>query len=232
MFWEKTMDNQEISLSLPKGDILPFLSKQLQQIQFPIDGYTSDNRTYRPNVHQLKVRAKIMAEKDVILQVAAGNYDLGFCGKDWIEEYTVRFSASCLQILFSIEHSNQSVFVCSGIGGKFNSLKDFQNYPDYIDIVSEYPNLSENFAIYHRLKRFKIFSAWGSAEAYPPEHAHLAILKATNENMLQKNRLIALKKLFDIDLCLIVNSHAYQTKDLTTVLQYLFALEATYGRNS
>jgi ATP phosphoribosyltransferase len=221
------MDNREIGLSLPKGDALPYLSEQLQRIQFPIDGYRSDNRTYRPNVQQqLPVRAKIMAEKDVALQVAAGNYDIGFCGKDWIEEYTVRFSASSLQILFPIGPSSQSVFVCCGSSGNINQLSDLNNICEFIEIVSEYPNLAENFAIRQRLKHFKIFSAWGSAEAYPPEHAHLAILKTNDENMLRKNQLIALQKLFDVNLCLVVNSHAYQSKDLTPVLKYLFALEA------
>jgi ATP phosphoribosyltransferase len=220
------MDNQKIGLSLPKGDVLPYLSEQLQHIKFPIDGYRSDNRTYRPNIHQLPVRAKIMAEKDVALQVAAGNYDIGFCGKDWIEEYTVRFSASSLQILFPIGPSNQSVFVCCGSGGNINCLADLGNISEFIEIVSEYPNLAENFAIQQRLKRFKLFSAWGSAEAYPPEHAHMAILKANDEKTIQKNQLIVLKKLFDVNLCLVVNSHAYQSKDLTPVLKYLFALEA------
>jgi ATP phosphoribosyltransferase len=220
------MDNQEIGLSLPKGDALPFLSDKLQEINFPIDGYRADNRTYRPTLNNLPVRAKIMAEKDVALQVAAGNYDIGFCGKDWIEEYTVRFRASNLQILFTIGSANQSVFVCSGSGGNINNLTDLDICTDFIEIVSEYPNLAENFAIYQRLKRFKIFSAWGSAEAYPPEHAHLAILKASDESMLQKNQLIMLEKLFDVNLCLVVNSHAYQSKDLTPVLKYLFALEA------
>jgi len=226
MFWEKTMDNQQIGLSLPKGDALPFLSDKLQKINFPIDGYRSDNRTYRPKMHNLPVRAKIMAEKDVALQVAAGNYDIGFCGRDWIEEYTVRFRASNLQILFTIGSANQSVFVCSGSGGNINSLIDLAGFTAFIEIVSEYPNLAENFAIHQRLKRFKIFSAWGSAEAYPPEHAHLAILKASDESMLQKNQLVMLEKLFDVNLCLVVNTHAYQSKDLTPVLKYLFALEA------
>ena len=220
------MDNQQIGLSLPKGDALPFLSEQLKQIKFPIDGYRSDNRTYRPKVNQLPVRAKIMAEKDVALQVAAGNYDIGFCGKDWIKEYTARFSSVRLQILFTIGPANQSVYVCSGSGGDINTLDDLDSRTNYIEIVSEYPNLAENFAIHRCLKRFKIFSAWGSVEAYPPEHAHLAILKASDERVLQKNHLISLKKLFDVNLCLVVNSHAYQSKDLTPVLQYFIALEA------
>jgi len=225
MFLEKTMDNNKIGLSLPKGDALPFLSEQLNKINFPIDGYRSENRTYRPTVDQLPVRAKIMAEKDVALQVAAGNYDVGFCGKDWIEEYSARFSASRLQILFTIGQANQSVFVCSGKGGTINAMSDLDSCSDFIEIVSEYPNLAENFAIHSRLKRFKIFSAWGSVEAYPPEHAHLAILKASDESALQKNHLIPLKKLFDVNLCLVVNFHAYQSKDLTPVLQYFIALE-------
>ncbi|ETR74536.1 MAG: ATP phosphoribosyltransferase [Candidatus Magnetoglobus multicellularis str. Araruama] len=221
------MDNQKVSLSLPKGDMLPLLSEVLESIRFPLDGYRSDNRTYRPTVHQLPVRAKIMAEKDVALQVAAGNYDIGFCGKDWILEYTARFSASSLQVLFSIESVRQSVFVCCGEDGSMSTLDDLQACQDFIEIVSEYPNLAESFAIQNRLKRFKIFSAWGSVEAYPPEHAHVAILKARDEKMLKDNQLLILEKLFDVDLCLVVNAHAYRSKDLTPALKYLFALEAS-----
>jgi len=220
------MNNQTISLSLPKGDMLPILAERLEQVQFPIDGYQSDNRTYRPKVNQLPVRAKIMAEKDVALQVAAGNYDIGFCGRDWIQEYTVRFQASSLQILFSMPTVSHSVFVCSGEGGNIQTVEDINTINSFVEIVSEYPNLSEDFAIQNRLKRFKIFTAWGSAEAYPPEHAHIVILKAQDEKDIARKKLIGLKKLFDAKLCLVVNEKAYRSKDLTPVLNYLFELEA------
>ncbi|MBF0451395.1 MAG: ATP phosphoribosyltransferase [Candidatus Magnetomorum sp.] len=220
------MDNQIISLSLPKGDALPFLSEQLDHINFPLKGYQSDNRTYRPMVEHLPVRAKIMAEKDVALQVAAGNYDIGFCGQDWIQEHIVRFSASRLQILYTMKHSSQALYVCSGNRGNIRTIDDLHSLSDVIEIVSEYPNLAENFAIQNRLKRFKIFSAWGSVEAYPPEHAHVVILKAKDDNDLHQKELFMLEKLFNSDLCLVVNQNAYKEKDLTPVLKYLLTLEA------
>jgi len=221
------MDNQKISLSLPKGDALPFLSEQLKTIDFPLEGYRSDNRTYRPEVKQLAVRAKIMAEKDVALQVAAGNYDIGFCGQDWIQEHLARFNASDLQNLLILNSpERQSVYICSGKGGNINSIDDIKKLPDYVDIVSEYSNLAEHFATKSRLKRFRIFPAWGSVEAYPPEHAHVVILKTKDEEDLDKKGLIVLEKLFDADLCLVVNKKAYKEKDLSPVLKYLLKLEA------
>ncbi|KPA14309.1 ATP phosphoribosyltransferase [Candidatus Magnetomorum sp. HK-1] len=217
-----------ISLSLPKGDALPLLAEQLKKIDFPLEGYRSDNRTYRPKVNQLAVRAKIMAEKDVALQVAAGNYDIGFCGQDWIQEHLSRFNASDLQNLFKINSSEcQSVFVCSGKQGGILSIDDLKALPDFVDIVSEYPNLAEHFAIQNRLKRFRIFPAWGSVEAYPPEHAHVVILKAKDEKDLEQKDLFILEKLFDADLCLVVNQSAYKEKDLSPVLKYLLKLEAS-----
>ena len=220
------MNNQLISLSLPKGDALPFLAKQLKQIDFPIKGYQSDNRTYRPEVENLPVRAKIMAEKDVALQVAAGNYDIGFCGQDWIYEHSVRFRGTHLQILYPLKHESESVFVCSGKDGNIHNIKDLQSMDDTIEIVSEYPNIAEHFAIKHQLKRFKIFPAWGSVEAYPPEHAHVVILKANNEQELSDKGLIMLSQLLNADVCLVVNQNAYKEKDLRPVLRYLLKLEA------
>ena len=74
------MNSETICISLPKGDALKPLAAYLETRCFPIVGYNSENRTYRPEVKELPVRAKIMAEKDVALQVAVGNYDIGFCG--------------------------------------------------------------------------------------------------------------------------------------------------------
>lgn len=220
-----SMNNQQISLSLPKGDVLPFLAEQFKQIEFPIKGYESDNRTYRPVIDTMPVRAKIMAEKDVALQVAAGNYDIGFCGQDWVHEHTVRFRGSNLQILFSLKHTWPSIYACCGKGGNINRINDLKSFTDTIEIVSEYPNMAEHFAINNRIRRFKIFPAWGSVEAYPPEHAHIVILKAINENDFDQKGLFMLDKLLNADLSLVVNQNSYKEKDLTPVLKYLLKLE-------
>lgn len=90
----------EISICLPKGDAMKPLAEYLEKLRFPVKEYHSKNRTYRPEVTDLgeRVRAKIMAEKDVAIQVAVENYDIGFCGTDWIEEHTVRYRAAKLHV--------------------------------------------------------------------------------------------------------------------------------------
>jgi len=93
----------QISVCLPKGNVLKPLAKLFNDVSFPIRDYNSNNRSYRPaidiSLNDLSVRAKIMAEKDVVIQVAVGNYDIGFCGLDWIKEYTIKYKSSKIKIL-------------------------------------------------------------------------------------------------------------------------------------
>jgi len=219
------MNCKKIRLGLPKGDALKPLSKMLDQLEFPVKEYHSKNRTYRPEVEGLPVRAKIMAEKDVALQVAAGNYDIGFCGLDWAREHSIRFRSTGLYILQNLNLYKKTLFVCTGLKGSLHSIEDIKNMSNYIIIVSEYPNLAENFAIVNRLRKFKIFSVWGSAESYPPEHADVVLLASTSEVNFNSLGLKLIKKELDSELCLVVNHKSFVEKDLTPVLDYFSKLE-------
>ena len=209
-----------ISLCLPKGDALEPLARFLETVQFPIRGYHAKNRTYRPELEGLPVRAKIMAEKDVALQVAVGNYDLGCCGLDWVREHAVKYRASHLHVFRLLGLARKGLFVCAGTESVIESVEKTGNIPGFVTIVSEYPNLAENFAIRNRLGRFKIFSAWGSVEGYPPEHADLVLLAASDVSDLPAMGLRPLCLELASELCLVVNRNSLMTRDLSPVLGY------------
>jgi ATP phosphoribosyltransferase len=88
-------------------------------------------------------------------------------------------------------------------------------------IVSEYPNLSEDFALSLRLKAFKVFPVWGAAEVYPPEDADLAVLWARNENGVEGMGLVPLRELLPANAFLIANRESLKDKNLSQILNCL-----------
>jgi ATP phosphoribosyltransferase len=177
----------------------------------------------------LPVRAKIMAEKDVAIQVAVGNYDIGFCGLDWIREHLVRYRGTRIQILRQLPLHPKVLFACRAMTGPAWGIAELQRRNDFVTIVSEYPNLSERFAISLRLKKFKIFSAWGSVESYPPEHADIVLLTVSRETTLKTLGLAALQQVMTSGVCLAANRNSLVNKDLSPVLRYFSESTETAG---
>jgi len=200
------------------------LGNLLEKLKFPIEEYNSGNRTYRPAVKincGSDIRAKIMAEKDVAIQIAAGNYDIGFCGMDWIHEHTVRYRASLLHIFRHLGLNRKGLYACTGLNSALKNISDLKKREDFVVIVSEYPNMAEYFAIHNRLKKFKVFSAWGSVEAYPPEHADVVILAVDDRAKLHEMELHPIDNLLESDTCLIVNRKSFTEKNLSPILEFL-----------
>ena len=219
------MPDSLISLCLPKGDMLAPTAQLLKTLRFPVRDYHAKNRTYRPEVAGLPVRAKIMAEKDVALQVAVGNYDIGCCGLDWIREHTVKHRSGDLHVLRHLNRGRKVLYVCSGAVGGTSTIEELRRLPGFITLVSEYPNLAENFAVRNRLGRFKVFSAWGSVEGYPPEHADLVLLAAAEASELSELGLRPVSRELDSELCLVVNRRSLVGRDLSPVLGYFAEME-------
>ena len=209
-----------ISVCLPKGDAMAPLAAYLDDAGFPVREYHSKNRTYRPPVDNLPVRAKIMAEKDVAIQVSVGNYDIGFCGMDWIMELVSKYRGSEIQVFKKLGLDKKGVYACTGTGGEFSSAEDLHSKKDFVSIVSEYPNLAEHFAVKNRLRKFKIFSAWGSVEAYPPEHADVVILGSYDPDSFSSMGLVNIGCQLESELSVVVNRKSFVQKGLSPVLRF------------
>jgi len=150
--------------------------------------------------------------------VAVGNYDLGICGSDWIEEYLVKYPAGALVRIASLNYGEGDIHVVAGAQGGITSLDKLSGRQSDCRIVSEYPNLSEALALNLRMRRFRIFPVWGAAEVYPPENADLAVLWGRSRAHIAGQGLIPLDKLLPVSACLIANRESLENKDLSQIL--------------
>ncbi|MFH1663005.1 MAG: ATP phosphoribosyltransferase, partial [Chloroflexota bacterium] len=150
-------------------------------------------------------------EKDIPIQVAVGNYDLGICGLDWVEELLVKYPSSDIVKVADLGYGEGALYAAAR-SEKVKAEKGITR------IVSEYPNLAESFAERLRLKRFSVLPLWGAAEAYPPENAELVVLSRKKDEELVKSGLIPLDKLVELKAYLIANRDSLRKKDMTQIL--------------
>jgi len=208
-----------IKLALPKGRFLSSTADLLNEVALDFEDYSRKTRQYRlQSVRFPYLSAKVFQEKDIPVQVAIGNYDLGICGLDWIGELQVRYPASALVKISSLNYGGGNIYLAASYQAAVPSLDEFLARPNNWRIVSEYSNLAQALALNLRLKCFKIFPVWGAAEAYPPENADLAILWARNENELEARGLVPVMKLLSVNAFLIANRERLENKNLSQIL--------------
>jgi ATP phosphoribosyltransferase len=215
-----------IKLALPKGRLMSETAAYLEQACWGMDDYNDDTRSYRVACEKYPdLTTKIFHEKDIPIQVAIGNYDLGICGQDWVEELTVKYPDSALVKLKDLGYGDGSVFaVCAG-NGKNSELDMLRSRSDTIRLVSEYPNLAEFYALKLRLRRFSIFPLWGAAGVYPPDSADLALISAATGVMAFNHGLRAVDTVLSFSACLIANRDLWESHDLSEILE---SLEKTF----
>ena len=211
-----------IKLALPKGKLLPATACLLSEIGLGFADYTRQTRIYRLESTELShLSAKMFQDKDIPIQVAVGNYDLGICGLDWIEELLTKYPASSLIKVVDLEYDRGNVYMTASRHADKFSSHEFPSSQDNWRIVTEYPNLAEASALDLRLKKFTILPVWGASEAYPPENADLAVLWARNETEIVAQNLVPLKSLLSTSAFLIANQESWQTKNVSQVIAYL-----------
>jgi len=208
-----------IKLALPKGRFLSTTASLLAEIALGFKGYDNKTKQYRlRSVRFPSLSAKILQEKDIPIQVAIGNYDLGICGLDWIEEFLVKYPAGALVKIAGLNYGEGGIHVVASAQAGIISLDELSAQRNDYRIVSEYPNLAEAFALNLRMRRFRIFPVWGAAEAYPPENADLVVLWEKSGANIAAQGLIHLEKLLPVTAFLIANRESLENKDLSQIL--------------
>jgi len=162
--------------------------------------------------------AKIFHEKDIPIQVAVGNYDLGICGLDWVEELMVKYPSSALVKLRNLGYGEGALYVVAGRSEAVSTIEEMQAKKVIIRLVSEYPNLAESFALKNRLRWFSIFPLWGAAEVYPPESAELALVTGRTDEEIFNHNLMPVSDVLGFNAYLIANKSSWEREDLSEIL--------------
>ena len=213
---------KQLKIALPKGKLLAETAALLQRAGWGLDGYTDGARSYRLKSQKFpNLLAKMFHERDIPIQVAVGNYDLGICGLDWVEELLIKYSTSALVKLRNLGYGEGVLYVVAAGSKAAPAIEAIQANREIVRLVSEYPNLAESFALKNRLRRFSIFPLWGAAEAYPPESAELALVAGRVGEQVFNHDLIPLSNVLVFSACLIANKTSWEKEDLSELLASL-----------
>jgi ATP phosphoribosyltransferase len=206
-----------IKIALPAGDSRAPVAGLLDSAGLPIEGYGEGSRSYRLEAHDNgALTARVFREKDIPVQVALGNYDLGVCSLAWVKEMQARFPNQPIVPLMDLGIGKSSVFAASA-EADCQRLEDLGTLP-IVRIASEFPNLAELFARSARLRRYRVQAVWGAAEAYPPEDADCVVTAVSGPSILASHGLRPLHELLDNSAWLIGNAKALAAKDLSPIV--------------
>ena len=213
-----------LKLALPAGQLARPTDELLRQAGLTVRGYTDGSRSYRPRLDGREgVVLRVFREKDIPIQIALGNYDLGICSLAWPKELLIRYPSEAVVQLRALPMDSSGLYVAAASNGRLTSLDSLAGVPG-LRLVSEYPNLTEAFALSARLPAYRVFSLSGAAEAYPPEDADLAVVAASSEEEVRKQGLRPLYRLLVGSPWLIAHRRSLEGKDLSAVLGPLMAL--------
>jgi ATP phosphoribosyltransferase len=205
-------------LALPKGKLLAHTADFLNAIGLGFDDYNAGTRIYRMRSQSVPgLLAKMLNERDIPVQVAVGNYDFGICSSDWLQELQARYPASRVFKVADLGYDKSGIYLACSASSDL-SAEQLSGSPAAWRIVTEYPALAEAAACKLRLKRYRIFPCWGSAEAYPPENADFAVLRAKDEDALRSLNLKPISRLCDSNACIIASQDSLQAGDFSALL--------------
>ncbi len=217
-----------IKIALPKGRLLRKTSAMLQKAEWGIDEYHSRTGFYRPRSQKFPdVLLRVFHEKDIPIQIAMGNYDLGICCLDWIEELLVKYPSSDIVKVQDLAYGEGTLYAASA-----STPEELFKNCTLLRIASEYPNLAESFALKKRLSRFSIFPVWGAAEVYPPENADMVLLAAGAGTKLDEYGMVPVGRVLDFSAFLIANRNSWESLDLDNIITSICEILAVVEKKS
>lgn len=199
-------------IALPTGDLRAETAALLSAAGAGIPEYAAGSRALRFTLEDGGV-ARVFREKDIPVQVALGQYDIGICGSSWIEELTQRFPSHDVVRLRDLGFGATSLWLAASGDTCDASLR----------IVSEYVNVAVAVARRMRLARYRVFPVLGAADAYPPEDADVVLISAKDGADVEAHGLRPLCHVLDSSACLIANRRSLASHDLSGTLGRLLA---------
>lgn len=170
-----------IKLALPRGSIQKDVSQIFDKLSISIPEYNPSNRVYSYQFHNVDdAVARSFAEKDIPIQVALGNYDLGIVTSWWVDELLIKYPHLDIESLIHL--SDASSILYSATSKNAVPLND--SLEEHI-VVTEFPNITSDYLYANRTSNYRVFEVWGNPETWLHGDASVAILpeEKINENI-------------------------------------------------
>jgi len=197
------------------------LSALMKEAGFIVPGYDESSRVYRLVAENPEgIFVKVFSEKDIPIQVAVGNYDVGIAGDDWIDELTSKYRKIAVVKVMGLGLASDSIYAVAAPGESIESIRKRSDRAS-VKIVSEYPNIADRFARDNALPRYRVLPVWGRATSYIPEGADLAVVRVRSEGAdveIEKMGLAPISKIGESEGTVIAHRKSFETKDLSFIL--------------
>jgi ATP phosphoribosyltransferase len=211
-----------VKFALPTGDSRATVNDLLARAGIIAPGYEPGSRVLRTVDETAGMTVRVFREKDIPVQVAMGNYDLGITGDIWLSELSVRFPQQHVVRIGTLPGMRSELWLCaapeSGLGeGEVPAGSAMAG----ARIVSEFPNIADFVAIHLRVPAYRLLTVYGSADAYPPEDAELVLMPANGPEAVRAKGLVPLHRVFSGGLALVANTDALGSRGLGDLLAKL-----------
>lgn len=160
-----------LHLALPKGRMQREVFRLLDEAGLPV---ASADRDYRPRLPDPSLTAKLLKPQNVVEMLAAGSRDLGFTGRDWVEELDV-------ELVELLDTGLDPVRLVAAAPP--DVLEDGRLPRRSLIVASEYERLTRSW-IARRGLGGTFLKSFGATEVFPPEDADLVVdLTATGATL-------------------------------------------------
>ncbi len=209
-----------VRVALPRGDLRDALAERLVAAGFVPEGYGEGSRAYRFEVTgRPSVLVRVFSERDIPIQVALGQYDLGITRRAWVDELLVRYAQDSIVPLRALDLGVERLVVAGPPGADLAALAS----AGVVRVATEYPHLAGRYLNRLRVPWYRLFEVWGQAQAWPPEDADVAVVP---ERDISGEDLTALATVHEGSAWLIGNRRALASRDLSAALGPLLRLPA------
>jgi ATP phosphoribosyltransferase len=160
----------------------------------------ADDRTYRPTISIPDFEVKILKPQNIAQMLELGSRDLGFAGRDWVNE----LGADVVELL---DTGLDPVRVVAAAPASV--LVDGQLPLRRVVVASEYEALTRSWIASRGLDAVLV-RTYGATEVFPPEDADCIVDNTASGETLRANGLIIFDELMVSSTCLYASAAAMQ----------------------
>jgi ATP phosphoribosyltransferase len=213
--------DSRLKVALPKGGLTKSVACLMERADFVVPGYHDGSRVYRlVSESPPGVFVKVFSPRDIPIQVAVGNYDIGISDRLWVDELITSYRRIALVIVMELGFGHERLYAATAPGSPAAPARPrMSNAP--VRIVSEYPNLAEAYARSMRFFNYRVFPVWGAAASYLPEAADIAVVKGANAAAVRRMELEPTAEIVKSQAVVIANRASFETRDLSGILSRL-----------
>ncbi len=211
-------DSFRLKVALPNGTLMKPVAALMERARFVVPGYHEGSRVYRlVSESPPGIFVKVFSPRDIPIQVAVGNYDIGISERLWVDELITSYRRIALVVVMELGFGKERLYTAARPEGF--SLDGYGHEADGpVRIVSEYPNLAEAYARSMRFFDYRVFPVWGAAPSYLPEAADIAVVRGANAAAVRRMGLEPIAEITKSEAVVVANRESFENKDLSDIL--------------